>query len=187
MNGSDFTVFAYPIHLDPDEDGRPLATCRDFPELATDGADASEALRNAADALDVTVRGRLRRGETVPDPSDCRPGEQLVGLDVHTACRVLLLRWADQVGRGAQGLLARALGKGETHVRRMLSPDGGAKTENLVKALEAVGYLSAPSFRQTGPMLGLAGGTRADGTVEASSQTSAPSVPAGAARRSGAA
>ena len=69
MQEANSIVFAYPISLVPDEDGRLLATSVDFPELATDGADVGEALANASDALDLVIRERLRRGEAVPDPS----------------------------------------------------------------------------------------------------------------------
>lgn len=146
---ADFMVFAYPILLEKDEDGRFLATCRDLPEVATDGEDQEEALSNAADAVDVAVRERLRREEPVPPPSRRGGGETAVGLDHVTAYRVALLEWAREEGRGAQRLLAQRLGKGETHVRRLFAPTGGARVESLVEALRVIGRPVAPSLSLT--------------------------------------
>ena len=68
MSEINTTVSGYTIKLKADEDGRLVATSHDFPELATDGSDIHEALVNAADALDVVIRDRLRRGEVVRRP-----------------------------------------------------------------------------------------------------------------------
>lgn len=62
------SLSGYAIDLEADEDGRLVATSIDFPELATDGADIPEALANAADALDVVISERQRRGEAVAPP-----------------------------------------------------------------------------------------------------------------------
>lgn len=67
------TLAGYPINLEADEDGRLVATSIDFPELATDGADIQEALANAADALDVVIRDRQRRGGVVRLPGGAAP------------------------------------------------------------------------------------------------------------------
>ena len=146
MDKADFTIFAYPVRLHKDEDGRRWVECRDLPELATDGADEAEALAEASDALDLVIRDRLRRGEAVPDPSPRQPGENLVCPDHVTAYRVVLARWVAATGRGAQSQLARRLGKGETHVRRLLAPNGGASVKSFVEALGAIGYAAAPSL-----------------------------------------
>tara|TARA_R110002072_G_scaffold191506_1_gene348343 strand:+ start:346 stop:804 length:459 start_codon:yes stop_codon:yes gene_type:complete len=138
-------VFAYPISLEPDEDGRLVATSVDFPELATDGADIGEALANATDALDLVIRERLRRGEAVPDPSQRQSGDFCACPEHVTAYRVALSRWAQSRGRGAQRELAQLLNKGETHVRRLLSPEGGATMKSLVQALAAIGLRAEPT------------------------------------------
>lgn len=159
---SEYTVFAYPVRLESDEDGRFLVVSHDFPELATDGADKREALENAADALDVVLRERLRRGEDIPDPRPRKQGETAVPVDHVTAYRIVLARWAGEFGRGAQIELARRLGKGETHVRRLLSPEGGTRVESLVEALRAIGCAPAPSvtFTLQGRTLGVRGEER---------------------------
>ena len=146
MPDTQFTVFAYPIILDPDEDGRLVATSPDFPELATDGANETEALANAGDALDLVIRDRLRRGDPVPDPSPRESGTHLACPEHVTAYRVALSRWATATGRGARRELAHRLNKGETHVRRLMSPEGGASMKSLVEALAAIGYRAEPSL-----------------------------------------
>lgn len=170
---ADFMVFAYPILLEKDEDGRFLATCRDLPEVATDGADQDEALANAADAVDVAVRERLRREEAVPSPSRRSADETAVGLDHVTAYRVALLEWAREEGRGAQRLLAQRLDKGETHVRRLFAPTGGARVESLVEALRVIGRPVAPSLSLTmaGHSTGVRGETRQQRTGPATRAT----------------
>ncbi|WP_339335012.1 type II toxin-antitoxin system HicB family antitoxin [uncultured Maricaulis sp.] len=156
MSQQEFTVFAYPISLIADEDGRLVVACRDFPELSTDGADTAEAVTNASDAVEVIIRDRLRNGEVVPLPSTRRAGEFVACPEHITAYRTVLSRWVMDVGRGAQGQLARLLGKGETHVRRLLDPDGGASVQSFVDALRAIGYAAAPSLDLTlaGRLLG---------------------------------
>ncbi|KAA5801001.1 type II toxin-antitoxin system HicB family antitoxin [Alkalicaulis satelles] len=157
---SEHLVYAYPVSLEPDEDGRVMAFSADFPELATDGADEAEALANAADALDVVLRERLRRGEEIPDPRPPGDGECSVAVVHVTAYRIVLSQWAHDHGRGAQIELARRLGKGETHVRRLLSPEGGARVESLVEALRALGWSPAPSIALTPERRAPAGETR---------------------------
>jgi antitoxin HicB len=145
---TDHLVYAYPVSLERDEDGRLLVISADFAELATDGADEAEALENAADALDVVLRERLRTGDEIPAPRACQAGERAIPVEHVTAYRIVLSQWADSYGRGAQIELARRLGKGETHVRRLLGPEGGARVESLVEALRAVGWAPAPSVSQ---------------------------------------
>ncbi|WP_417489001.1 type II toxin-antitoxin system HicB family antitoxin [Maricaulis sp.] len=162
MPDTNSVVFAYPILLEPDEDGRLVATSVDFPELATDGADIGEALANASDALDLVIRERLRQGEPVPDPSPRRTPGYVACPEHVTAYRVALSRWALGRGRGAQKELAQLLNKGETHVRRLLSPEGGASMKSLVGALAAIGFRAEPTLALTlhGRMLGAPGTPR---------------------------
>jgi antitoxin HicB len=146
---TDHLVYAYPVSLERDKDGRLLVTSADFAELATDGADEAEALENAADALDVVLRERLRIGDDIPPPRARQPGESAIPVEHVTAYRIVLSQWAVDYGRGAQIKLAQLLGKGENHVRRLLSPEGGARVESLVEALRVLGWAPAPSVSLT--------------------------------------
>ncbi|MFO7858897.1 MAG: type II toxin-antitoxin system HicB family antitoxin [Ectothiorhodospiraceae bacterium] len=68
----------YPARIEPDADGRYLATCRDVPEALTDGAERDEAKAEMADALIVALEGYRLEGRTLPSPSCPEPGEILV-------------------------------------------------------------------------------------------------------------
>ena len=60
--------FTYPTKIRKDKAGFFLITFPDFPEAATDGESIEEALRNATDALEEAIAGRINRGEPVPQP-----------------------------------------------------------------------------------------------------------------------
>ena len=62
--------FSYPVRLTADlvDDGFVVAF-PDFPEAVTQGDTESEALRQAVDALDEALAGRIKRGEDIPYPS----------------------------------------------------------------------------------------------------------------------
>ncbi|MFL6234312.1 MAG: type II toxin-antitoxin system HicB family antitoxin, partial [Thermoanaerobaculia bacterium] len=60
----------YPVTLTPDGiDGGFVVTFADLPEAITQGETVTEALAEAADALEEAVAGRLRRGDPIPEPS----------------------------------------------------------------------------------------------------------------------
>src|SRR5215203_607121 len=62
--------FAYPVTLTPDEtDGGFVVTFQDVPEAITQGETVTEALAEAADALEEAIAGRIRRGDSIPDAS----------------------------------------------------------------------------------------------------------------------
>jgi antitoxin HicB len=62
-------TLAWPAMLVPDEEGRHQVRFPDFPEALTDGADAAEALAEAADCLAEAVAARIADGEDLPAPS----------------------------------------------------------------------------------------------------------------------
>ena len=68
----------YPVRIEPDENGRYLATCRDVPEALTDGASIEEAQAEMADALMVALEGYRKAGWAAPVASKPEPGETVV-------------------------------------------------------------------------------------------------------------
>ncbi len=61
---------AFPASLTPDEtDGGFVVTFEDIPEAITQGETITEALAEAADALEEAIVGRIRRGDAIPEPS----------------------------------------------------------------------------------------------------------------------
>lgn len=62
--------FAYPVNLTPDDtDGGFVVTFEDIPEAITQGETMTEALAEAADALEEAIAGRICRGDPIPEPS----------------------------------------------------------------------------------------------------------------------
>ena len=59
-------IYAYPCVLTPAEDGSLIATFPDVPEAITGGADRSEALAMAEDALATALAGYVHEKWDVP-------------------------------------------------------------------------------------------------------------------------
>ncbi len=80
--------YIYPVILteDPDEGGY-VVTCRDMPEVITQGETIEEALVEAADALDEAICGCINQGREIPEPSAEQAGEQLIPVPVTTALK----------------------------------------------------------------------------------------------------
>ena len=73
--------FRYPARLQPDRSGATTVSFRDLPECLTSGTDKTEALREAGDALEEAIAGRIDDDEPIPVPSRLRAGERLIGDD----------------------------------------------------------------------------------------------------------
>ncbi len=130
-------VFA--VVLTPDEDaGGFVATCRDFPEVVTQGETRADALEEAADALEEAVAGRLRRGEDVPAPSALQGDEVSVPLRPVMAAKVALAQAMRQAGM-SRVRLGEMIGCDEKEVRRLLDPRHPSKMPRLERALRALG------------------------------------------------
>lgn len=73
-------LFEFAVHLEPDPGGGFVVTCRDLPELITQGDDLEHALSEATDALDEVVALYRSDGIPIPSPSDRRTGEYWVAV-----------------------------------------------------------------------------------------------------------
>lgn len=95
--------YTYPVRLSEDrDDGGYVVTCRDIPEVITQGDTFNEALEYAADALDVALCGRIDQGGDIPAPTARKAGEHLVCPHYHRAeggCfRAVSTIWTNQAG-----------------------------------------------------------------------------------------
>ena len=70
----------YPAKLETDASGEVVVSFRDFPECLTSGADQTESLVEAQDALEEAVAGRIDDDEPIPTPSRRRHGEHLIAV-----------------------------------------------------------------------------------------------------------
>ena len=158
------TVFAYPAKLREEQDGRITVSFRDFPEALTDGADESEALANAADALSEALMARIADGEPIPNPSATGRGQYPIAPEATVAAKAALHRIVREKKITAAEL-ARRLNIDHKEARRMLDPKHRTKLPRLADALRATGYdlavavydasrrdrlLSSPSARKQG-------------------------------------
>ena len=70
--------YAYPVTLTEDwVNGGYVVSCRDLPEVITQGDTIREALEATADALDEAICGYINRGRDIPNPSGIQVGECL--------------------------------------------------------------------------------------------------------------
>jgi antitoxin HicB len=71
--------FDYPVCVTPDDkDGGFVVTCRDLPEVITQGETLADALAQAVDALDESFALRMDDGLEIPFPSLALPGEHII-------------------------------------------------------------------------------------------------------------
>ena len=131
--------FTYPVTLTPDEvDGGYVVTCRDVPEVVTQGETIEDGINEAEGALEAAIEMRIEDSMAVPVPSAKRRGEYLASLPVGTAMKAALYV-SMQEQNVSKAELARRLGLDEKETRRMLDPKHGTKVPALERALHALG------------------------------------------------
>lgn len=131
--------FTYPVTLTPDEkDGGFVVTCRDVPEVVTQGETIEDSISEAEGALEAAIEMRIEDGMSIPAPSAKKRGEHLASLPVGTAMKAALYV-AMQEQNVSKTELARRLGLDEKEARRMLDPKHGTKVPALERALHALG------------------------------------------------
>src|SRR3974390_1607549 len=83
-------TLAYAVHLDPAEEGGYVVTCRDLPELTTQGEDLNDALEQARDAMDEAVAAGIDDGDDFPIPSAPRKTEYVIAPSPDIAAKAAL-------------------------------------------------------------------------------------------------
>ena len=131
--------FTFPIALTPDKkDGGFVVTCRDVPEVVTQGETIDEAISEAEGALQAAIEMRIEDGMCVPVPTARKRGERLACLPVGTSMKAALyVSMREQNVSKAE--LARRLGLDEKEAKRMLDPKHETKVPTLERALHALG------------------------------------------------
>jgi len=129
-------MLAYPITLEPDDNGTLLVTCPLLPIVVTFGANEADARRHAADAIETALASMIADGETIPRPPAEAKG--YVRLPVLTALKVELY-WALQDANITRAELQRRLGWKRESVDRLFRLDHGSRLEQLEAAFAALG------------------------------------------------
>ena len=131
-------IYAYPCVLTTDEDGGLVATFPDIPEANTAGANRSETLALAEDALATALAGYVHEKWDIPEPSPALPGQPVVPVPTVVAAKLALYS-AMSAQRITKVELARRLGISESAVRKLANPDHRSHIGQVHRALRAVG------------------------------------------------
>ena len=130
--------FQYPVLLMPADEGGYVVTCRDLPELVTQGETVDDALEQAADAMDEVFAAYLTEGVDFPQASKAKRREHLVAPPAETVAKAALSVAMRQAGI-SKVQLAKRLGVDEKEVRRLLDPHYGSKLPRIAKAMGLLG------------------------------------------------
>ena len=130
-------MLAYPVHLEPAEEGGYVVTFPDIPEAITQGEDETDAIVWALEALETTLDIYMDKKKTIPYPS-VAVGMPLVVLPVVAAGKVILHNTLIEAGK-KKADLARMLNLAPTLVDRMLSLRHKSRIEQIETALAVFG------------------------------------------------
>jgi antitoxin HicB len=130
--------FQYPVLLTAADEGGYVVTCRDLPQLVTQGESEEDALVQASDAMDEVFATYLIEGMDLPPPSRARRRERLVSPPAETVAKAALHVAMRQAGI-SKIELAKRLGVDEKEVRRLLDPHYGSKLPRIAKAVSLLG------------------------------------------------
>lgn len=130
--------FEYPVTLTPAEEGGFVVTCRDLPQLITQGDSQAEALAEAADAMDEVFAAYMRGKLKFPHPSPATAGEILVVPPAETVAKAALYVAMKEASITNVQLAAR-LGVDEKEVRRLLDPHYPSKLPRIAQAIALLG------------------------------------------------
>ena len=129
---------AYAVRLEPAKEGGYVVTCRDLPEVVTQGDDIEEALAQASDAMDEAFAARIDDGEDFPETSAPRKGEYVVAPSADLSAKAALYLAMNEAAI-SKAALARTLQVDEKEVRRLLDPHHPSKLPRMEGALHALG------------------------------------------------
>ncbi|MDA8364021.1 MAG: type II toxin-antitoxin system HicB family antitoxin [Gammaproteobacteria bacterium] len=130
--------FEYAVTLTRAKEGGYVVTCRDLPPLVTQGEDVSDALAEAADAMDEVFAAYMQNKLAFPAPSRARRGERWVAPSTVMVAKSALYT-AMRDARITNVQLARRLGVDEKEVRRLLDPHYASKLPRIAAAVALLG------------------------------------------------
>jgi len=135
----DMERFEYAVNLAPAEVGGFVVTCRDLPQLVTQGESLPDALYDAADAMDEVLAAYRKGGLTFPTPRKARRrSEHFVSPPAGTGAKAALYVAMTRAGI-SKVQLAKRLGVDAKAIRRLLDPHYGSKLPRIAEAIETIG------------------------------------------------
>jgi antitoxin HicB len=137
----------YPVDLTPDDNATLLVTFPDVPGAITFGTDESEALANAADALETIFSAMITDRREIPRPSAPR-GRKTVSPSLLGRLKISVYRAMRERGwRKAD--LARAMSLNPRQIDRLLDLRHGSTVGQLEQALAACGKRVEVDLRES--------------------------------------
>jgi antitoxin HicB len=128
----------YYAKLSRDDNGTVMVTYPDFPEAHTFGANESDALVRAVDALASAIQGRITDHRALPAPSKARRGYRPVRLPALIHAKLELYRAMLKAGM-RKSELARRLNVHAPQIDRLLDLDHDSRLDQIEKAARALG------------------------------------------------
>jgi antitoxin HicB len=120
------------------KEGGYTVTFRDVPEAITDGTTLEEALKYAADALELALEHYLDERRAVPTPTAKRKGEYIVTLPVSLGLKIALLN--EMIMQGVRPIeLAKRMKTSKQEVNRITTLSHATKVDRIADALHALG------------------------------------------------
>ena len=130
-------TWAYPVVLEPDDNGTLLVSFPDVPEAHTFGETDSDALKHAGDVLVTALEAYMKNRRPVPRPSSDSSTGYRVLLPALTAAKVELYEAMRQAGIRKSDL-ARRLRLHAQQVDRLLDLHHSSRVDQLEAALGAL-------------------------------------------------
>ncbi|MBF0502977.1 MAG: type II toxin-antitoxin system HicB family antitoxin [Candidatus Riflebacteria bacterium] len=131
--------FTYPVLLTTADEGGFVVSCRDLPEVVTQGEDLEDAIDNAEGALQAAIEYRIEQDMDIPASSRRKKNEHMATVPILTAMKAALYL-ATRGKRGMNAKLSLALDLDEKEVRRMLDPHHATKATTIERALAVLGH-----------------------------------------------
>ena len=116
-------LYAYPCQFTPVDDGSLIATFPDVPEAISGGADRSDALAMAEDALATALAGYVHEKWEIPAPSQANDDQTYGPRVARSWPPSSPLYSAMRAQRITKVELARRLGISESAARKLTNPD----------------------------------------------------------------
>ena len=130
--------FEFAVRLKASDEGGFVVTCRDLPQLITQGDSLADALLEAADAMDEVFAAYLKNSMSFPLPTKAKTGEFLVCPPATTVAKTALYVALQESGL-TKVQLAKRLGVDEKEVRRLLDPHYSSKLPRIAQAVGLLG------------------------------------------------